>query len=539
MKKFLLLFASALMIGAFALSCDPEEKPADPSDKEEPQKDTAKPVEKSHAAMLLEFSVSTPDTTIAGQVFAEDKYVALPFDMILFDCTATVRVSDKATVSPDPASIKDWTGSHSLTVTAEDGETSNTYTIKAEDPIYKTVINVSAEKTAATMSAQEKAYYGGNLLAFCSPTLFADAEGNVFDMNLAKVGTLNMTGIGDGEIESMSNDEDGVLLAMVGYGDEAWTTAPEGHIEGVVGAQLFAWKDGWDKAPTVVYNNKANCGQYLNVEGRLADEMHAFALTDGRTGDHHTWSFHQGSRPSGDEWRFFNTKILDNRWGDSGCGDNSKEYFYASGLNKGLSSGQNVHAIDMAPGDDGKPSEGVYVFVTSAPEWDGTDQFKWRTPTDNAFKDGWWIRPAGTLAFVREGIDGTDIAMPGNALTLVADPTKHGGAMGYGNTDMPSGIKIFRYEGVLYAAIAHAGVGNVYFTVHNVDFYLGDTSKAQYLQTTIQGLEAARTNMKPSVAYCYDPETGDAHIAVSYLAVLGDSSDAAYRVYTVTKEIVK
>ena len=45
--------------------------------------------------------------------------------------------------------------------------------------------------------------------------------------------------------------------------------------------------------------------------------------------------------------------------------------------------------------------------------------------------------------------------------------------------------------------------------------------------------------MKPSVAYCYDPETGDAHIAVSYLAVLGDSSDAAYRVYTVTKEIVK
>lgn len=537
MKKFFLLLASVLMIGTFAVSCGPEEKPEDP--KKEDPKPQPEP-EKSHAALLTAFSVSSGDVTIEGQVFAEDKYVALSFDEILFNCTAKVTVSDKAVVSPDPASITDWTGTHTLTVVAEDGETSNAYTIKAEDPIYKTVLSVNSEKVATAIPAQEQAYYGGNLIAFCSPTLIADGEGNVFDLSLTKVGNLNMTGVEPGEIESLANDEEGVLIATVGYGDADKTIAPDDHVNGVVSIKMFAWKDGYDQAPTMIYDNGSNAGMYLNVEGKLSGEMHAFALTDARTGDHHTWSFHNGSRPIGDEWRFFNTKMLDNRADDSGINDNSQEYFYASALNKGLSSGQNVHAIDMDnTGENGKPNGGIYVFASSAPEWDGTNQFGWRTPADNTTFG--WIRPAGALVFVRDGIDGTDIAMPGTALTLVENPLKHGGAMGYGNTDMPTGIKIFRFDGTLYAAIAHCGVVDIYFTVQNVDYYLGKEENVdkQYLQKTIRGLEAARTNMKPSLAYCYDPETGDGHIAVSYLKVLGDSSDAAYRTYTVKREIVK
>lgn len=533
MKKILLLFTSALMIGAFAFSCNPEEKPADPKDQEEQeeQKDTVKPVEKSHAAMLLEFSVSTPDTTIAGRLFAEDKYVALPYDEILLDCTANVVVSDKATVSPDPSSIKDWTGTHSLTVTAEDGTTSNTYQIKAEDPVYKVVMTQLSEKTTTDMGGAVTAYYGGNLHAFCSPTLFADASGAVFDLSLNKVGDLNMDGVGPGEIESLANDEDGVLMAMVGYGDDAWTTAPDEHIYGVVGAQMFAWKDGWDHAPTLIYNNAANCGQYLNVEGRLAGEMHAFAYTDGRTGDHHTWSFHEGSRPSGKEWRFFNTKVLDNR---------DENYFYASNLNKGLSSGQNVHAIDITmapksePDADGntynQPSGGIYVWASAAPPWDVKgDGSKWRL--------------GGTVVYVRNGIDGNDIAMPATLMSskLVSDQG-HAGLQDYGNSDYVGGIKVFRFNGTLYAAIAHVGVQNTYLTVQNVDYYLGiETDKSkQYLQTSIQGLKDIQINIKPSLAYCLDPASGKGHIVAGYLnGGKGDSSDGGYRVYEISQKLVK
>ena len=510
----------------FAFSCNPEQKPSD--EDENPQE---KPVEKSKACRILSLSVASGSVVIEGIVFEEENYVELSYDpeqsFALSNATATVTISDKATIAPDPATIKDWTNEVKLTVTAEDATTAKEYTVKPAVKQYiATLEKEHVEKLAVEMGAATQAMFGGNLHAFCDVDKFADAAGNVFDLTLTKIGTLNMTGVGDGVIASMGNDDYGVLVAAVAYSQEGWTGTPTSSGD-VVCTKFFAWPDGYDKAPVEIYSNPNNVAQYLNVTGDYHGDMYAFAYTDGRQGEHHVWSFHNGSRPSGEEWRMFNTGMLDNRPDlDPNIVAAGGSYFYAGGINNGLSSGQNVSAIEVTPGADGKPDGGIYVFASASPEWDGNT-------------GGSWWRLGGSLVYVRKGIDGEDIAMPGAlyANKLITDQLKHGGPHEYGNTDFVAGIKAFNYSGTRYAAIAHVGVQNIYLTIQNIDYYL-ENKEPQYLLSSVQALKTAATNNKPSIAYVFNSEKGEGYIVAGYIAGLADATASGYVVYKLTRTAI-
>lgn len=538
MKKVSLFFAAALMMSAIACNKTPENQTnpsADPSKdapaSEDPSKDV--PAEKSKACKIVSLSVAAGDVVINGEIFEEEKFVELTYEpeqaFALSNAVATVEISEKATIAPDPATITDWTQEVKLTVTAEDGTTKAEYSVEPAPRQYTVAIARTTEALAATMGAATHAKFGGNLHAFCAVDKWADAEGHVFNLNLEKVGDLNMTGLDGGVIVSMDNDEKGVLVAAVGYANADYTGTPSGSSE-LASTRIFAWKDGYDQAPVMLYDNPNNVAQYLNISGNLAGDMYAFAYPDGRQGQHHLWTFHEGSRPSGAEWRFFDTRMLDNRWGDSCDGDQSKEYFYAAGLNNGLSSGQNVSALEITPGEDGKPSGGIYVSLSASPEWDGT--------LDSSAKE-WW-RLGGDMVFVREGIDGEDIAMPAALFAngLITNELKHGGPHQYGNTDFAGGLKAFNYSGNHYAAIAHVGVQNAYLTIQNIDYYL-DGVGSQYLLSSVQAVTDAPTNNKPSVAFVFDPATGNGYVLAGYIAGNEEATPAGYVLYTLTREAIQ
>ena len=538
MKKVLLFLASALILGAVA--CNPEKDPqggkTDDQSKDpgtvsaDPSTDPG--AEKSKACRILSLKVVSGNVEIEGQIFDEENYIELTYKpeqkMALSNAVATVEISPKATIDPDPATISDWTAPVSLTVTAEDGTPKKEYSVEPAAQQYVVSFAKTTEKTVAAMEAELFAKFGGNLHAFCSTDKFADCGGNVFDLNLSKIGTLNMEGVGEGVIVSMSNDDNGVLVAAIGYAAEDWTGTPAEAAE-LVSTKIFAWRNGYDSAPEEIYSNAGNVSQYMSVNGDINGEMYAFAYTDGRTGQHHTWTFHNGVVDKSGVWRWFDTKILDNRWGDSCGGDQTLEYFYASAVNGGLSSGQSVSGLEMTPGEDGKPEGGIYFFTSAAPEWDGGT-------------GGAWWRAAGAVCYVRNGIDGKDVAVPGSlASPLIENELKHGGPQHYGNTDYPAGIKAFNFSGHHYAAIAHTGVVNIYFTLQNLDYYLGDTTDPQYVQESIQGLETALTHSKGSVAYVFNPAKDEGYVLASYLAgPQGDATQSGgYRLYTLTREELK
>lgn len=526
--------ASALMVGAVACNKTPEPS-TNPSDEpsDNPSEEPV-PAEKSKACKILEFSVKGGDVVIEGQIFDEENYIELTYQpeqaKALSNAVATVKISDKATISPDPATITDWTKPVDLKVTAEDGTTAKTYSVEPAEVQYTVDIKKGVEKSAESMGAVSAASFGGNNHAFCATDKFADSEGNVFDLSLNKVGDLNVDALGNGSIVAMANDDNGVLIATVGYGDAAFSEACTGS-DNILSTRIFAWKDGYDKAPTQIYENAANVAQYLNVSGDINGTLYAFVYAPGRDGKHHFWTFTEG-KVSGTAWRWFDTKTLDNRPGDSCNGNTDLEYFYAGGLNGGVSSGQNVSAIAITPDPndtaenpaDRKPLGGIYVVASASPEWDGNT-------------GGSWWRLGGSLLYVRNGADGENIEMPGAlvANNLVSDPLKHAGPLGYGNTDFVANIKAFNYAGHNFAAIAHVGVVNAYFTVQNLDYYLNNEGD-QYLLSTVQGYAEAPTNNKPSVAYVYDSATQEGHIVTSFILAVSDGAPAGYTTYTLTRK---
>ena len=531
MKKYFLLISAALT--AMIVACNPE--PVDP-DGNDPKDPDPEPdpvvVEKSSACELISVTVTYDGASIEGQLFKEEKRMELTYNPeqlpILKNGTATVVVSPKATVSPDPATIDDWSGSVDLTVTAEDGEHSATYEVYAQGRVY----TVSLEKVVCAktdvMGGAIEAHFGGNCHAFSGVSNIVDYEGNVFDLELKKVGTLNMTGI-SGSLASLANDDNGVLIATVAYGDEDCTTPPTPTTEDtsyasfIVTTKFFAWKNGWQNAPELIYtpNPQGNIAQFLNVSGDINKRLVANTYPYTREGNHHNWVFENGEI----SWASFATGVIDNRV--SLCPNivaAGGSYFYAGFLNGWSTSGQNLCSV---AGD----VDDVYVLTSAAPEWDGN-------------KGGTWWRLGGSVVYAIKGLNGTEkVAMPGYLpkTTLISDELKHGGIMGYGNTDFVAAVKTFKFNGNTFAAIAHVGVQDEYFTVHNVDYYFGN-SEQQYLQETIRGVadEYKSTNMKPSVAYVYNPAEDAGYIVVGYIRGLLSATDyGGYTVYKVTRKAIE
>ena len=83
-------------------------------------------VEKSNEAEITSFKLSSKETTINGS----DISINLPYGTDVKKLTGDVEISKGATISPNPNRTLNYTNPVKFTVTAEDGKTKKTYTVR-------------------------------------------------------------------------------------------------------------------------------------------------------------------------------------------------------------------------------------------------------------------------------------------------------------------------------------------------------------------------------------------------------------------------
>ena len=182
MKATKLFLSAIAFVGVFA-ACNPEDKPDNGGDsgKETPE------VEKSKECRLTAFTVTAGDFEIEGFIDQTDKTIELSYMpnqfAALASATAEVKISDKATISPDPAVARDYTveGGVEFTVTAEDGTTTSVYTVYAAAAEVSVKVEKKWSKTYGqmTLAASTSNMCG---LGFVDREHFATSDFNVYDL---------------------------------------------------------------------------------------------------------------------------------------------------------------------------------------------------------------------------------------------------------------------------------------------------------------------------------------------------------------------
>lgn len=206
------------------------------------------------------------ETTITGDVYDYDKSIDLAYTtdqlQLMKSATATLTLSEGATVSPDPSQPADYTQPVSFTVTAKDGKTTRTYTTK---PIEK-VVELYAKVEAANSKTTTEMGLGSNTSS-SSEYKFMGISGDklvigtkVFDYKtFAEVGELNMTGYTDQKLTGMANDHAGNLIAAV---------TPTG--EGTPPTTIICWRNGWDQAPSEYIKSETSfIGKLISAGGNI------------------------------------------------------------------------------------------------------------------------------------------------------------------------------------------------------------------------------------------------------------------------------
>ncbi len=84
-----------------------------------------KPLEKSKDASIISFELGT----YKGKLNGTSLLIELPYAADISSLLAKVKLSAKATIKPDPTTVKDWSNPVSFTVTAENGKDSKKYTV--------------------------------------------------------------------------------------------------------------------------------------------------------------------------------------------------------------------------------------------------------------------------------------------------------------------------------------------------------------------------------------------------------------------------
>ena len=524
MKKFFLFAATALMIGAFA-SCTPEEETKDDDNKnEEEQKQEP---EKSKAAKLLTFSLSDGTVTLEGEIFDSQKIVEVQYNpedaAVITNATATVTISEKATISPDPATIKDWSSEQKLTVTAEDGQSKNEYTVKTIPMEYAVSIapaDGDGKKLVEIGAANDIAFFAGNQIAFCDVDKIVTSDGRVYNLDLTFVGNLNRGEIPSGcAFTSMGNDDNGVLIAAVGYGDAEYTI-PGADGDGVLtwnytnATRFYAWKDGYDQAPTKIYEN-ASFLSWMNVSGDVNGKMLITAKQSGNVGNHHLFHFDNGV-VSGAKWAWYNTGKEEV---DRSASDVMN--FTPACWRLGQTAGSTVSPLGVEK-EDALFIHGQAMSALSVedPEYS----------TDKWGKDG----NAGMFVGVRQGYNNTEnLYLRGTAETINGGTARYGGLYGWGNVCTTGNIKAFRYNGNVYAAISGSDWNEPHITV--VDVTASTADKTEYLLST-QGVAKSLVNPITSVAYVYNPATDKGEIAVFYENSGANENESFIRRFTISRE---
>lgn len=243
-------------------------------------------VQKSTECKLSSFTITAGECTIETFIDQSAKTIEisyLPNELAaLVSGTAEYKISENATISPDPAAETDYTQEGlSFTVTAEDGTTKATYSIVLAPAEYSESIEMIWEKKYGKMGVHDR-YGGGSLMAGAAFSglnlVFSDLT--VVSLEGKKIGYLNTEGLTldtyNGQLGSMTNDEHGVLVAACCYGG-----TDEG--EGVV-TDFYAWIDGYDQAPTLIHHEDFQC-YYLSVTGDVANADFILCWRDAYTFD--------------------------------------------------------------------------------------------------------------------------------------------------------------------------------------------------------------------------------------------------------------
>lgn len=246
-----------------------------------------------------------------------------------------IKVSDKAFIDLDlskPIDCSDTNKVVKLTVTAEDSTTKAVYTFDVRTPELAFACTPVKEMTTGalgithsfTTGADGCPVNGGT--AFCDTKHFVSVQGMVYDFNGTKVGDINMEGVCATRLNSVTNDDNGVLVASA-IGTKTLKN-DAGDMVDVTFTAFYAWVDGYDKKPVVIYTNEpaewsaencgGNAGNYISCGGDVNADFILTAITNGRgaTTMHHVFEYHNGDFES-PVWHAFTTEYpsADGNWG--------------------------------------------------------------------------------------------------------------------------------------------------------------------------------------------------------------------------------
>ncbi len=508
----------------FAIGCEPQPTTEDPDKgKEENPDPTPEPEpEKSTECQILTFAVTIGDLDFEGTIYHQENAVvieAFPEQLDLFKnvTKVTYTISEKATISPDPATVTDYSTSPTFTVTAEDGKTSKRYIVDVEEAKFLMAIEPregqSSPLAVETIGiSNDFVKFPGNQVTFVASDLIAVADGNIYDLDLNKKGAINREGIAeDMYFAAMGNDDNNILIAALVSGGDL----TPGSITTTI---YYAWLEGWDKAPVPFYikEGQGNYANYMNVVGDAKGRMLITACY--ASGEAvHAWYFDYDEalgkpQTAGDKWSEFA--------GPAGAGATS--YLFGGSAGKAVSpfaadkNGLMVYAITRGNLSEVDPKYNEHVG-------DGSEEAThWK-------KDG----GAGPQIVLRQGQDGQGASgksLAGEDIlhfrgTVYPDAYKvlrYGGFWGWGNLASPANIKAFTLDGNKYVAVGNSGWQKSYFTVVDVTNStesedLGTaptTNNTAYLLQT-QAYDSPKGSVV-SVAYTPDTTIGGGHIAVIY-----------------------
>ena len=418
-----------------------------------------KPEVKSEECKLIKLVAVTSAGEIEASLFSNEKVAEIDYLGEYFEglktATLQVEVSPKATTDLEEGKVYDLTTEKvEFTVTAEDGVHKATWKIEAVEAEVVLSCEPVDQNVPGKFGIVEVSKLGSSV-AFCGVDKIATINGEVYDFEANKVGDLNMEGVPAGAIMlSINNDVNGVVIANFGFDKEGNPTTVGDDINY---GYVFAWKDGFDKAPTLVYtnvnnepNNRGNSFGYMNCGGDVNGDFLLCSIFAGRGAatSHHVWEFHNGDF-SKSTWHHFQTDYASNdgNWGQT--------ISPASG---------NVNGTFFI-GDSMGDNKGYHVYT-------------------------------------RQGVKNTgeDVALQGTTTTTVPGVQSAGipeGNAQYGNYSTGN-IKAFMLNGTPYVITASTGWPEVYITIQSND--PADEENHYLLKT--QYFSASQ--VIPSAAYVYD-----------------------------------
>lgn len=451
-NRFFAFLAAASLV-ALAASCNKEPQP-------EPEPEPT-PEVKSDACKLTALSLVAGGQTIEGFVYEDENVVEVAYmpDQYagLANATAEVTVSEKATVSPDPATAADYTveGGVKFTVTAEDGEHKAVYTVLIKEAEFNVKCQPVWQKTFGELGVSTASFSQANV-GF-SGTNFVTRNLEVLDLTGAKVGTLNVEGVAGAGAEGfgfscMTNDHAGHLVASIALTAEG-TPAP--NSDSASQSKIYVWKNGWDKAPELFYEaTDGNVSLYMSAGGDLTADGIVNVISPGRGATTMFHTFYTTAGAEGYQWAALNTNYVSNdgNWGQ------------------------------MVSPASGKLT-GDFVICDSQ----GSNN--------------------GMMFYARHGYEdkGEDVALTG---TVLADALAEGGGSNeYGNYSTGH-ARAFVLNGTSYVVACSSGWPCTYVTIQT----LNPEDENHYLLRTQVLSTPAPVSCS---AYCYDAESGKVYILVS------------------------